>query len=234
MFVYFDYRETDLKSEFEKVNKDFDTATRNLPVGDVWIATSEIGQNCVVHGDSLVYIIERKTYADLYSSICDNRYHSQLDRMLERLSPEKIVYILEKQNFSRDVRKRKIVTGAQVSIVFKHACKVVYSMSVENTAELVLGICRTVSHAPTGDKSPTVFSKRSDSVSVYLSQLVAIPGIGMNTALAIEKEFPSMAELVSALNSDGQTRFSLIQVNKRKIGDIRTEIVCKSLGVNPV
>ncbi|CAK9044012.1 unnamed protein product [Durusdinium trenchii] len=64
---------------------------RVLPLGDVlWIWRNEKGEELVAG-----WIVERKTFADLSSSILDGRYEEQKGRLLEAPNLEGVIFLIE-------------------------------------------------------------------------------------------------------------------------------------------
>lgn len=65
---------------------------RSLPLGDVlWIWRNEVTGEELVSG----WIVERKTFADLSSSICDGRYDEQKGRLLEAPNLRGVIFLVE-------------------------------------------------------------------------------------------------------------------------------------------
>jgi len=64
---------------------------RVLPLGDVlWIWRSATGEELICG-----WIVERKTFADLSSSICDGRYEEQKGRLLDAPHIQGVVFLVE-------------------------------------------------------------------------------------------------------------------------------------------
>ena len=84
-----DQRELQLIDELGKM-EEVPFEIRNMDAGDVRI----------LHGETVVCVIERKTLADLDQSIKDGRYRDQKKRMLETYPRSSVIYIIEGSAFS--------------------------------------------------------------------------------------------------------------------------------------
>jgi ERCC4-type nuclease len=103
-----------------------------LPLGDIFIKTDE---------DKDVILIERKTIADLLSSIKDGRYEEQSYRLMHSsgFPPHSVIYIIE-GNISqlRTLMEKKIVYSALTSLNFFKGFSVVRTSNVTETAEYIV------------------------------------------------------------------------------------------------
>ena len=102
--VTIDCREVDLIEIFKQMNYE-NYECKSIPLGDIII------------GDNI--IIERKTWADLASSIIDGRYKEQKGRILSQIEQNKICrffYIIEGSNFNLKSYEKTIYQGALISI----------------------------------------------------------------------------------------------------------------------
>jgi ERCC4-type nuclease len=137
MKVIVDERETEL---YEKLDAKLCSQTRAgcvdifrevLPIGDVLVQTNE-GKN--------VLIIERKTFADLLSSIKDGRYEEQSYRLLNAsgLPPHSVFYLLEGMFSQRSPIETKIIYSAMTSLQFFKGFSVHRASTTNEAAEWIL------------------------------------------------------------------------------------------------
>lgn len=144
MKVIVDEREHDL---YDKLDILMGTQTRAgcvdlskevLPIGDVLIQTNE-GKD--------VLIIERKTFADLLSSIKDGRYEEQSYRLLNSsgFPPHSVFYLLEGM-FSqlRSGIESKIIYSAMTSLQFFKGFSVHRAATVNESAEWILHMAEKI------------------------------------------------------------------------------------------
>jgi ERCC4-type nuclease len=115
-----------------------DLSREVLPIGDVLIQTNE-GKD--------VLIIERKTFADLLSSIKDGRYEEQSYRLLNSsgFPPHSVFYLLEGM-FSqlRTGIESKIIYSAMTSLQFFKGFSVHRAATVNESAEWILHMAEKI------------------------------------------------------------------------------------------
>ena len=138
MKVVVDERETDLYDKLDILMCSqtqagcVDLSKEVLPIGDVLIQTNE-GKD--------VLIIERKTFADLLSSIKDGRYEEQSYRLLNSsgFPPHSVFYLLEGM-FSqlRTGLETKIIYSAMTSLQFFKGFSVHRAATTKESAEWIL------------------------------------------------------------------------------------------------
>jgi ERCC4-type nuclease len=142
MFVRIDIRETDLIQKIQllvQTNPKFDKLiikTEVLPIGDIIISINETDE------DSYLLLIERKTIADLLSSIKDGRYEEQSYR-LNGLNHHNhnIIYLIEgdvnKGSFIHKGTSRDIAYSAMFSLNYYKGFSLVRSFSLEESATMI-------------------------------------------------------------------------------------------------
>ena len=115
-----------------------DLSKEVLPIGDVLIQTNE-GKD--------VLIIERKTFADLLSSIKDGRYEEQSYRLLNSsgFPPHSVFYLLEGM-FSqlRTGIESKIIYSAMTSLQFFKGFSVHRASTTKESAEWILHMAEKI------------------------------------------------------------------------------------------
>jgi len=125
----------------EQLNKhQFHFNTENLDIGDIVFMNSK----------QPVLIIERKTIADLRSSICDGRLREQRCRLLQAsgLPPSRIMYIIE-GSFETESNKRLLgsskkqidtstLTGSIINMLFRDNIKIHRTNSIEETSDFII------------------------------------------------------------------------------------------------
>jgi ERCC4-type nuclease len=178
-----------------------------LEVGDIHITTE----------NGLRLIFERKTGADLASSIKDGRYREQKRRMAVVTVAHHITYIIER--LETCPLSDSVVSGMILNTMYRDGMHIMYSTDVRNTADMLLQIARKVVANPTkfqassdggaaGDntayiESLKVKSRKIDNIDVptcYLLQLGQIPGVSTKIAEAITRVYPSMYSFTKAVN----------------------------------
>ena len=103
-----------------------------LPIGDILIKTDE-GKD--------VMIVERKTLADLLSSIKDGRYEEQSHRLkyASGFPSHNVVYIIEGM-FStlRTIMEKKIIISTMASLNYFKGFSVIRTSGIQETAEILM------------------------------------------------------------------------------------------------
>ena len=138
MKIIIDEREHELYEKcYSIVNTEGNTTSiqlfkQVLTIGDILIKTDE---------DKDVLLIERKTFADLLSSIKDGRYEEQSYRLTHSsgFPMHNIIYLLEGM-FSqlRSAIEKKIVYSSITSLNYFKGFSVMRTSSIRETAELII------------------------------------------------------------------------------------------------
>ncbi|OWM78430.1 hypothetical protein CDL15_Pgr016154 [Punica granatum] len=183
---------------------------RRLPVGDaIWIAHHKYLDDEYV----LDFIVERKKVDDLRSSICDNRYKDQKVKLL-RCGLKRIIYVVEGDaNFSEAAESIKtacftteILEGFDVQRTsglgdtlkkygyLTQAITHYYTLEHPEEALLKAGVC------PRFDE----FIRRCQDLEkmtvsdVFATQLMQVPQVTEEVALAIIDMYPTLHSLAQA------------------------------------
>jgi len=108
-----------------------------LAIGDISIVTDDKKD---------ITIIERKTLADLLSSIKDGRYEEQSYRLIHstKIHTHNIIYLIEGGIFSLGFKERKMVYSAITSINHFKGMTVIKTSNVTESAEFVLSFADKV------------------------------------------------------------------------------------------
>jgi ERCC4-type nuclease len=209
----------------------------NLAVGDfLWVArprshgyldnntlTGDASQwtglgsetECVVVG----CVVERKTVADLASSICDGRYHEQKMRLRDCAVKSKL-YIVEGLSLTGGLPRHSIVTTgslrtAMVATSVDFGIAVVRTRGLDHTVSLLSTLHRRnqsqFSQAHRNrqlytfmslQKYQQLYGKRSANTTgeLLMYQLKQIPGCSTATALALHKKFETFAKMMQWMN----------------------------------
>jgi ERCC4-type nuclease len=135
MKIIVDYREKSVIEKLgllkiEKEQKITESVEeQNLTIGDIHITQDD---------GTPVFILERKTVADLISSIKDGRYSEQAFRLCESgLPPRQICYIIEGRVANFKPGQKEMVYGAFYSLLYKKGFSVLHTDSAYETACLV-------------------------------------------------------------------------------------------------
>jgi len=153
MKIKLDYREKELISlckrnlEIVQNYKNIEIVVENLPLGDIILEENDV---------SLI-IIERKTLADLGSSIKDGRYEEQSYRLggLDHHN-HNIIYLIEgdlnKYNVFRDRYDKTTIYSAMFSINYHKGFSLMRSMTIQETANIICNMAYKLNKADDNKK----------------------------------------------------------------------------------
>lgn len=171
---------------------------QRLCVGDAQIRDSE---------NSILSVIERKTWNDLSASIKDGRYRDQSARLSQMdLLPQRVIYLIEgdytPSNFTLSLDTLK---NACLSLNQRYGFTVVFSENMEKSLEFVqrmlLKLPQYLKEAREGKVLDRTFKKNRvtpSNVEVYM--LAQIPGISFKRAEELIQLYGSMSDLENALD----------------------------------
>ena len=207
MLLKVDYREHQLIEILKDTNLNYSVVP--LTIGDI-----------IIEKDSqFEYVIERKTYNDLCSSIKDSRFREQKSRLLESTNDaSKIIYIIEGNKNLKYSLPISTINSAIQNLMFKHKYHVILSDSPHDTIEQIKLLYKKIEENElTNNCSEIKTIKKSDKMDVYINQLCVIPGISLNIAKCIKEIYPNMKYLVENIDVE---KLKNIQVTpKRKLGE---------------
>lgn len=185
-----DHREHALLKAFEDAK--IEVQVKALDIGDVHI---------LVNG-TVSFVIERKTVADLESSIKDGRYSEQKARASASASSDGgvFLYVLEGSasfSFEDASTRSKMLTSAVLNTVFRDKHAFIFTKDVKETMRFLMCMA---SRAPKYETEPpksyetclalqqSVSSKKKENIDksrCFIHQLCCIPGISIKKAESI-------------------------------------------------
>ncbi len=179
-----------------------DFTIKMLDLGDIFLNDS-----------SNFLLIERKTWADLHSSIIDSRFREQRSRLQQWKSDcQKFMYIVEGK-YSDDYKMEKRTLER---LMIAYSIPVFYTESLEKTVELLedwmamdnlekLFTKRSVEEDQIEARMHSVLKKNySDSNLFFMEILYSLKGITSAMAKAISNEFSSLYDFVQSFHEDKQ------------------------------
>ncbi|PAV87455.1 hypothetical protein WR25_18598 isoform C [Diploscapter pachys] len=191
------------KSVVEHIAKSgFEFDVRSMPVGDyMWLARKEDGTEMV-----LDWVVERKTWDDLQSSIIGGRYLEQKGRLLK--SPMRSrVYLIEGNEKSEESPCHQ----ALMTTLINHGFLVHRSPSMRDTSKFLERITlRLINAVQTEDLSGVDFrdlqtlveKPQAETVSeAWMTQLMCFRGMSESRATALVRRFPTFVALRRFIDS---------------------------------
>ncbi len=175
------------------------------------------------------YIIERKTVPDLLSSIKDGRYKEQKSRLLS--SNYDLAYIIEGDDIicNKFQTHQTILSGAYIHSLYRDNIKIIFTKNIQDTCTYILLLCSKMIENPNYflDLKQNheleyvdcikIKSKKIENITpdiCYISQLAQIPTISTTIAKNIQSQYPSMIELLKALENTSEKIELLCKIDK--------------------
>jgi ERCC4-type nuclease len=217
---------------------------RVLELGDILFMSDD---ESITH-----LIIERKSFADLLSSIKDGRYSEQSHRLKNCFpNPHNVVYLLEGMfsTVKNDADKHKIISCIASLNYFK-GFSVLRTISMTETAQHIIYMAdkiirelkkgTVVENFSKGEGSNVVepycsvvkTSKKANITKENIGEIILcqIPGISSTTAVELMKPFQNFAEFMDKIRAE-PAYLDGLTVNKRKLGSniikgIREFLIC--------
>lgn len=239
-----DYREAHIITELTK--KGVKYITENLDIGDYQIR----------HGDDVIGIWERKTYADLAASVSDNRYREQKHRLTTSDARWK-GYIIEGTNPNPAKKYHSLQPGALESIKIGLTCRdefnVLYSTGLSHTVIILEKLLKKLPEYLKDDRGTDALVDKYHSALIqssvssvkkenltpdncYLAQLSQIPKMSFNWAKVVKARWSNMGSLTTAISMDRfgtQATLSELRVNDRRLGNVLAQRICDFLVPEP-
>ena len=172
----------------------FDYETKALHIGDIEISD-----------EKYILVIERKTWADLQSSIKDNRFREQRSRLLEWRESNKeqngFVYIVEGMY---DGTLFELERSTLERLMIAYQIPVIFTGSLQKTCDLIekwsnlkslesLFRKRSLEEDQMESRMKSRTKKNfTDSKLFLMENLCSIRGISVSIAQSITSEYPSM------------------------------------------
>jgi ERCC4-type nuclease len=225
--------------------------TLNMPIEK---RVLELGDILFLSDDESVthLIIERKSFADLLSSIKDGRYSEQSHRLKNCFpNPHNVVYLLEGMfsTVKNDADKHKII-ACIASLNYFKGFSVLRTISMTETAQHIIYMAdkiirelkkgTVVENFSKGEGSNVAepycsvvkTSKKANITKENIGEIILcqIPGISSTTAVELMKPFQNFAEFMDKIRAE-PAYLDGLTVNKRKLGSniikgIREFLVC--------
>lgn len=181
-----------------------------LPIADI----------VVMHGNTPVVAIERKTISDLCASIKDSRYKEQKERLLKVFPKDSIMYLIEGE---WSTHMDEMAKGAIINTMLRDKIKVFLTPSIDMTAQYIVDACKRIAKNPpsyiggggSDDRSEyadalsqvaSIAKKRDhmDARTFSILSLSLIPGVSKVIAKAIVEACGLLGDLSEACHkTDG-------------------------------
>lgn len=201
MVLLIDIREP---NEVKEKLKDVNIVCKQLNVGD-YLYEDEDG--------NVKLVIERKTIADLQSSLKDGRFREQRNRLLELNC--KIVYIIE-----GTLLLDKCISGALENLALYHNICIIPTKNLEQTIQVLQSLYKKVDEKYIPSQS-SLFKgrKRGEHNQTSLeAMLETIQGISPVISKAITKQYQTPYTLIKEFEKNPNLLYGFEITSKRKLG----------------
>ena len=215
-------------------NRAANVSLENLELGDFIIKNNK---------DETILLFERKSFADLISSIKDGRYNEQSFRLSQcELDNKYIYYIIEGNilNFCNKENEtaKKMLFSSMLSLSYKKGFSILHTTSQVETIEYIVRFYdKLKSESEKNEKSENTItsqspentysnvvktSKKSNITTENINEimLIQIPGISIQVAKSLMVKFKTIIELTNALKENNKCLDSIIidyEGGKRKL-----------------
>ena len=215
----------------------------------------DVGDFCVRAGGFTV-IVERKTTADLASSLRDGRSKEQKARQLAAMGADeegrtRVVWIVEgplaKWHASLPMTQFPVaqLEAAVISANVRDCIPVLRCVDAESVAETILYLhkrcmegemdCIAASQKAAAATYSSLISvkkaKNVDNRTSYKMMLSTIPGCSMAKAEALAERFPTMSGLVDSIRTPGAVKMlAAVEAGSRKLGPVLAKRIVEVMG----
>ncbi len=196
---------------------------------------------------TLVCILERKSYSDLLASIKDGRYRNQKAVLFDSgYLPSQVYYIIEGpvKKWNDTSLGMDSIKGSMINTLLRDKIGLFWSQSVEDTADLIREMVNRIQKDPskyiedkTTEKQIVTLSQ-NDKVTpsvAFVHMLCQIPGISNKSSQALATEFGTMKQMMQTLGplspEEQKKRLDAVKVGGRKmsskiVDNIITHLLC--------
>lgn len=162
--------------------------------------------------------IERKTRADFEQSIIDGRLFSQLQNLISNY--QRVVVLVEGTKNEERINRNALL-GAYSSIMADYGASLIFTTSIEKSAELIFSIAK---HEQLAKKQPMRIFAKKKTLTLAQSQrsiVEMLPMVGPKLAKALLVHFGSVENL---FNASERELLEVDKMGKKKAKMIRSVI----------
>lgn len=243
--IEIDYREKYILKDF--LSRDLDIYkdkieinSKNLELADIIIIIESINKT---------FYFERKTLADLTSSITDGRYKEQKKRLLSNIDSNYITYIIEGDTINKSLLRNNIsISSVYLRTLYRDNIKIIFTNNIQETVTFILSLICNIIKCPDKYINNTdnnidnylsnvkIKSKKIENITpdnCFLLQLSQIPTISYIISKYIFEKYNSMPTLINELQKIQDYNDRIKELCKiQKIGNEKAIKILKFLNLN--
>jgi ERCC4-type nuclease len=191
----------------------------------------DVGDFQILKDEQIYLTIERKTEADLNSSIKDGRWREQKERLdVLRQAGSKVLFLIERIEASkRPFLDNKVMGGAILNTLFRDGYPILYTDGINQTVDYIDMIYRKIEKGDfekqMGSSLETTTSnlkKKVTNSSFFLTCLASIPRVSVDIATKIQEHYKTLDELLEGFKKGDKDLLADIELGKgekkRKLG----------------
>lgn len=191
----------------------------------------DVGDIILYKDNKPVLVIERKTLADLYSSIKDGRWREQKARLLSNFPSHKLLYLIEDMPISTLCLNEKTIVGSLINTMLRDNIKLLFSKSLKQTILIIDTLLERLNKKPEFfnettesniNYSETLKLKKKDNLTparCQQLQLAQIPGVSVKMAEKILEKYGTLKNMMQCDSIDSSIQIT----DKRKLGKVLAE-----------
>lgn len=237
MLIKIDYREHGI---IEKVNSNnypkWYTIQNPSEIQEVLgvtfkVETLEVGDFHFEKAGKLYLAVERKTEADLQSSLRDGRWREQKERLdILRLHGTKVLFLIEQVDVCKtSFIDFKLNQGAIINTLLRDEYPILYSKGLDETIEYLEMIYKKIEKGDFEKQmgsslqtSASSVKKKLSTTNFFLTCLSSIPRVSLDIANKIQNEYINLDKLLIAYKEEGKYVLAELELGKdgkkRKLG----------------
>lgn len=221
----------------------------NFKIENATYSNLDIGDVIISYNNKIVYLIERKTWCDLASSIKDGRYKSQKMRLIKYalendLNRSAIIYLLEGKIPTNAINGISLsaLQSACVNMQVRDGFRIYHTLDPVTFINKISN-CLTkygcyqdrVAYNVEDNiiKSKVAVKKKKNMTpdNVYINQLMIIPGVSLMKAKAIKENYNSLPKLIEEVKDEDSLKEIKLS-NGRKLGPVLSKRIYEFLHYN--
>jgi len=180
ILILADHREKNALVPSELIKRGFEIEFKQLPVGDYIV--NDIA-------------IERKTIADLKTSVINKRIMRQLSEIKQFKKQILIIEGFTEENYRSGILHENALRGFLLSVAINYQVPIIYTVNAEDSAKYIALLAKKSANKDVALRASKQNLSESERAIFILE---GFPGIGPSTAKKLLKEFRTLKSIIDA------------------------------------